>query len=265
MSSRSGGVFWALVLISVGAIFLLQNLRILTADWGRLWPIFVIVLGIWLLIGNFVRPGREATTARSVPLDGARQARVEVHHGAGELRVGPSGDPATLVSNTVSGDLEQHVRRDGDRLEVQLRQQYDWAFWMWPWNWGTGNRWTMGLNRGVPIALDVRTGASDAVLDLRDVQVTDLRVDTGASSLNVTLPARGQVTARIKAGAASVKVHIPDGVAARVHGVVGVGTLNLNNARFPYRDGVHQSPDFEAAANRVDLSIEGGAASIDVY
>jgi hypothetical protein len=78
------------------------------------------------------------------------------------------------------------------------------------------------------------------------------------------MPATGHVSARIKAGASSIKVRIPDGVAARVRGTMGVGVLNFNRDRFPSQGGIHQSPDFETAANRIELNVEAGAASVDI-
>jgi len=264
MGSRSGGVFWAVVLIALGVIFLLQNAGVLNVGWNVIWPVLLIALGAWLLLGNFVRRGGGAMTSQSIPLDGAREAHIDLQHGAGELRIGASNDATVLLTNTIDGEVDQRVRRDGDRLDVRLRQDRDWFFWMWPGNWGWTSRWSVAIHRDVPLILEVKTGASDARIDLRELKVTDLKIEVGASSLDVTLPAAGRVSAQIKAGAADVKVRVPEGVAARIRGVVGVGTLNVDESRFPYHGNVRQSPDYEAATNRVDLNVEGGAASIRV-
>jgi len=264
MRWRSGAAFWAVVLIALGAIFLLRNFGILNLDGGTIFALFVIGLGFWLLLGSLVRRGGAGARSRSVPLEGARQARLEVNHGAGDLRIGSSSDPAALVTSTANAEIVSSVRREGDRLDVRLREDRDWWFWMWPGNWGGPYYWSLAIHRDVPVALTVRAGASKAELDLRDLKVTALSVDVGASSVDVTLPATGQVSARIKAGAADVKIRVPQGVAARVRGAVGVGTLDFDRARFPYAGGVHQSPDYETASNRVDLSVEGGAATIRV-
>lgn len=265
MSPRSGAAFWALVLITLGVIFLLQNLNILPDDiWGSIWPVFLILLGGWLLLGNFARRGSPAMTAHSIPLDGAREARLSIHQGAGRLSLGASSDPATLVSSTADSDVAQSVRREGERLDVTLRQERDWTFWMWPWNWGSGFHWTMSVNRDVPLSLDLHTGASQADIDLRDLKVSNLKLDTGASTVDLTLPAAGQTTARIKAGAATVRVRVPDGVAARVRATLGAATLKVRDTRFPWQGGVYQSPDYDTAVNRADLDVDAGAATIEI-
>lgn len=265
MNHRSGAAFWALILIAIGAIFLLQNLKILSGNvWGTIWPVFLILLGGWLLLGNFTRRSGLATGTQSIPLDGARQAHLTVNHGAGLLRIASASDPAVLVRNTFDGELEQRVRRDGDRLDVTFHQNRDWMFWMWPGHWGARFDWTMAVNRDVSATLDVHTGASRAEIDLGELKITDFRLDAGASTVDVTLPAAGQVTAHIKAGAATVRVRVPDGVAARIHGEVGAGTVNVNSARFPRQGKVYQSPDYDTAAHRVDLRFQGGAATLNI-
>ncbi len=49
---RSRHIFWGLILILIGALFILKNLEIIYFSWGallRLWPVLLILLGISLL------------------------------------------------------------------------------------------------------------------------------------------------------------------------------------------------------------------------
>jgi hypothetical protein len=57
---------------------------------------------------------------------------------------------------------------------------------------------------------------------------------------------------------------VPPGVAARIRGSMGVGTLSVDQSRFPRRDGGYESADFETAVNRVELDVEGGVGSVEV-
>ena len=266
MSSRSASAFWALVLVVVGAIFLLQNFDILPGNaWNTIWPVLLILLGAWLLLGNFARRGGQAASSHSIPLDGAREAHIRVDHGAGQLRIGPGSEAGTLLSTTFDGELDHDVRRSGDRVDVRLRLNRDWTFWMWPGNWGTSFHWSMALQRETPLAMEIHTGASTADIDLRELKVRDVRLETGASTVDLRLPASGQVTGRIKAGSATLRVHVPDGVGLRVRGSIGAATLNVRGNRFGWGSDAYQSPDFETNPNRVDLDVEGGAATIDVF
>jgi hypothetical protein len=68
----------------------------------------------------------------------------------------------------------------------------------------------------------------------------------------------------VECGFAKVSVEVPDGVAARIHGKMGLGALEVNRARFPRTDDGWASPDFDTAANRVDITVEGGFGSVFV-
>ena len=127
-----------------------------------------------------------------------------------------------------------------------------------------GFEWTVGLTNAIPLSLDVRTGASANRLDLEELMVTDLHVETGASQTDVSLPARGQTVAGFLVGAAQLRVRVPPGVAGRIRTGGGLSGITIDRARFPYDGQTYQSPDFGSAANRVDLEIEAGAAEVSV-
>jgi hypothetical protein len=53
-------------------------------------------------------------------------------------------------------------------------------------------------------------------------------------------------------------------VAARVRTSGGLMGVNVDERRFPKRDGRWESDDFETAAHKADITIEMGAGSITV-
>jgi hypothetical protein len=146
-------------------------------------------------------------------------------------------------------------------LEVKLRtSQQPWAWWP-----GESLDWDIRLNRDIPLNLKIDSGASASILDLSDLKVTDLDIDTGASSTELTLPANaGNTHVDIDTGASSLKVNIPSGVAASIRIKSGIASVNVNS-RFPRLDGgLYQSTDYSTAANRVDMTIDAGVGSIEV-
>ncbi|MEE8390993.1 MAG: hypothetical protein V3S14_09395, partial [Anaerolineae bacterium] len=233
-----------------------------------IWPLFLILLGAWTLWGVFFSRQSTETEEATIPLEGAAQARILVKHGAGRLRVDSGAGPGELLTGTFGGGLDQRVKRAGDTLNVEMRMPpVMFPPFVFPWTWGAGHTldWSLSLNNEVPITLEFDTGAGKAQLDLTDLRVTDLRVRTGASSTDVTLPANaGHTQAKINAGAASVSVRVPSGVAARIQAGGGFVSVNVDGNRFPRTGGVYQSPDYETASNKVDLKIETGVGSIHV-
>jgi hypothetical protein len=60
-----------------------------------------------------------------------------------------------------------------------------------------------------------------------------------------------------------VVIHIPLGVAARIHSDAGLATVNID-PRFVKTEAGWESPDYATAANKVDLKLETGVGKIEV-
>jgi hypothetical protein len=68
MLARSRQVFWGLLLVGSGALFLLFNLGGLHASAASLWPLLVLLFGVWLVVESLQRPGARGLTAAVVIL-----------------------------------------------------------------------------------------------------------------------------------------------------------------------------------------------------
>jgi hypothetical protein len=259
-----GGLIVPLILVALGVVLLLRDLDVLPEGF-TFGPVVLIAIGVAVLLAALpAAEGAIPTTTESVPLEEATSARVAVRHGAGRLTMVPQSEPGLLLRGTFHGGVDRRIRRDGGRVEVSLDQA--WKGWSARgWRHGVrGFEWTVGLTIAVPLSLDVRTGASANRLDLEELRVTDLHVETGASQTDVSLPARGQTVASFRVRAAQLRVRIPPGVAGRIRTRGGLTGISIDRGRFPYDGQAYQSPDFGSAPNRVDLEIEAGAADVSV-
>jgi len=265
---RNSALFWGGILIVFGGLLLLDNLNLLPFDfWKLFWPLFLILLGLWTLWGVFMPRRALESEQVAIPLEGASRARVHIQHGAGQLTLHGGAGSGELVNGTFGGGLDYHAQREGDELNVKMRmaRRDDWFFAPWMWGGRGLLDWSFSLNGGIPVALDLKTGASDMQLDLTDVRVTDFRLETGASSTRLTLPAQAGFTrAAIDGGATSIKVRVPPGVAARIVASGGAASIDVDQSRFPRLGAAYQSPDYETAPNRVEMDIHVGAGSVDV-
>jgi hypothetical protein len=121
------------------------------------------------------------------------------------------------------------------------------------------------FTRNIPLELTLKTGASSAEVDLTDLKVARLRIETGASRSTVRLPAgAGYTEATVQAGAAQITIIVPEGVAARIREDVGLASVRVDTFRFPKADGLYESTGFDTASNRVELHVQGGVASVEV-
>ena len=262
-----------LIVLGVFALFQvgLDALGIHFRIWWIFWPLVLIGIGAWVVTGVSRRgiTGDFTREDASVPLDGAGEASVTVHHGAGRLSIGAGAGGGQLLSGTFGGGLDASRRMDGGRLVVDMRMR-DRGFsryWV-PWSHGWSNLrdWDFTMNPDVPVTLNLETGASESRLNLTDLKVTELRLSTGASATYIDLPARaGYTKVSIESGAASVKMRVPNGVAAKVQVRSALAGIHVDRSRFPASAGGYQSRDWDSAPNKLEILIETGVGSVDVY
>jgi hypothetical protein len=264
---RRDSIFWGAILILVGGLLFLNAAGIrLPGGINPLqlfWPSLLIGLGGWIILGYFFRGNVEKEQV-SIDLQGANQASLKLSHGAGRLEISAGAPTGKLLSGSFAGGVRQRAHTAGDRLEAHLEAHP----MLWPPFFGgwQGLEWDIKLNRDVPLALRLDTGASQSELDLRELRVSDLRLSTGASKTDLTLPANaGMTSVKVELGAASLDVNVPQGVAARIRSEHGVAAVEIDTARFPYSNGIYESPDFSLAQNKADIQIQAGAGRVAVH
>lgn len=259
--------FWGVVLVCVGALLLLDNLGLLAflniSAWQLIFALFLIGLGGWILWASTQSGISYDTEALSIPLEGAEEAHVRIDFGAGELKVRGAADADTLLSGTCTA-VEHRVTREGAKARVKLSSP---TVLVTPWNWVNTYRrtWTLALSDTIPLSITVHTGASDNKIDLSALRVTRLKIDAGASSTTVTLPARAGFTeVRGSTGAASLDIIVPQGVAARIHTSSALASVSVDRNRFPKTANGYQSPDYDTATNKANISFDIGVGSISI-
>jgi len=258
-----------LVLLFFGLLLLLATTGLIQVDfWGMLIPLLLIGFGGLTLWMVFTRRGGPQRVEAHVPLEGAKSARVRVRFGAGRLTLVAGGQGDELGAVQALGNVRQRATTIGDERSVEFWVPTEFlgdVFAPWKWSGLQPPSWDVKLREAIPLTLDVEAGACQMDLDLTSLQVRDLRLVTGASSVIVRMPgAAGETRAHITAGAAEVKVRVPPGVAARVRVPTGLGEVKVDRGRFPGGDGLFESKDYATAGNKVDLSVEVGAASVEI-
>ncbi|MBI1792754.1 MAG: hypothetical protein HYR70_01005 [Chloroflexi bacterium] len=259
---RRAEIFWGTLLVLLGALFFLKAAGYLTGDvFGWFWPLFIIAIGAWILIGGALRVNFENAVKFSVPLDGAKEASLSISHGAGHIDLRAGANAGDFLTGTAGTGMNQSSRLNGDRLEVRIEAGPSFMPFIGP----EGGIWQYRLNPDLPTAIKIESGASRLDIDLTDLRVTLFSFNGGASRLNLTLPARMEnVLVDIEAGAASIDLQVPQGVAMRFR-TKSVGSLNIDESRWPRReDGIYQSSDYDSAKYRAEVTIDGGATSITV-
>ena len=260
---RRRGVFWPLLLIALGLLFLLQTMGFISGvSWlaiASLWPILLILIGLdiafagrWpvptlvaevLVIavglalvayapnlgpGVFVfggsGPGESDVT---VPRSGATELDLTLN--AGATRAYRVSGGATELVQAHSADADLRVRTTGtSRLNVRLDQVTPNGF-IRPAGEADIQ---VQVASDVPTSLTINAGAGQFDIDLSDIHVRSADVNVGASSMRFVLPKpTGDVPIDMNGGASNITLTVPDGVEARISTSGGLISLRSDNPR----------------------------------
>lgn len=262
MWNRSPSLFWGGLLVIVGVLILLANLGVLNnLDWNVVWPILIIALGVWLILARIGPGAATADIDSAEPRDGLERAKLEVAVGAARLEVAaqPLDDQLYRVHIEHAGSPPE-VRLDRASGTVKITQRADWF---------------MGARRlhidarvadAIPWEVSCSTGAIRGDFDFTSTALTGFGCRTGASQVNLALGApKGIVGVRIEGGALTVNITRPAGTPVQVQASGGAVQLRGDGSR---QDGLGtrswKSEGFDAAKDRYDVTVSGGALNVDV-
>lgn len=110
---RHGNLFWGVVLLLLGGMMFLDaaNIRLFVSVRATelFWPIILLVAGAWIILGVLLR-GTAQIEQASINLQGAREARVRLEHGAGRLQVRGAPLGGELARGAFGGGLRQSAQ-----------------------------------------------------------------------------------------------------------------------------------------------------------
>jgi hypothetical protein len=260
---RRGELFWGPLLVILGVLFFLKAAGYLAGDvFSWFWPILIIAVGVWIVLGGLYFRGRYDKAEKfSVALQGARDASLTIHHGAGQVDLRAGANPGDFLTGVSGVGMNQKTRLNDGKLEVEIDAGPSFLPFIGP----EGGVWEYRLNPDVPMSIKVEAGASRLDMDLSDLRVTHFSFEGGASSINLKLSKAVNSWVDLEAGAASIDISVPEGVALRLR-AKSVGSMHIDGQRFPMLGtGLYQSAEYDAAPCHAEVTIDGGATSINVH
>lgn len=273
MSTATRGyrsLFWPIILIGVGVVWLLGNLGILSdanlVVLAQLWPLALIAIGLDLIIGRrspalgaaigvgvvvllvilMLAFPRQVTRETFVePLAGATAANVNL-----DLSVWPvsvtalDADSENLMEARVAfydtDPMELRASGDETRTVSLTHALTSYSNFSLGFFRGQADRWQIGLNPTIPIDLNIGSSVGNMEIDLTGTQLRALNVNGAVGNVDIRLPVVADgYPLRASAGTGALNLILPDGIIlteATISG--GVGNLNVQigrDARVPMR------------------------------
>jgi LiaI-LiaF-like transmembrane region len=258
---KRDNIFWGSALILLGVLLFLQTQGYIRNVLQYFWPLAMILVGGWIILGVYWKPAASPEDSFSIPLGTAQSVKYHFSHGAGQLEISGGAPGGQALVGTSGAGMNRKSQLNGDRLEVRIEAGPSFVPFLGP---GQGV-WRFQLAQNVPVLLTVESGASFLDINLTDVLATRLALKTGASSTNVTMPAHGASLLDVESGAASLNIRVPEATAARIRVKESVMALDVDTNRFPRLDsGIYQSSNFDTSSDRSEINIESGLGSVSV-
>jgi len=294
VQTRYRSFFWPAVLILAGVVALLVNIGALSVDrlilLVNLWPLILIVVGLEIIVRRgfhgtsadvaaalvvivaaagaaayvAINPSPTATSKMDVsaPVGDLHRASLEVDVGSATIDVSGGSDLGSLL-------YRAHVEYPGpkpditlDRSTGVLRISQNTNF---PFGFANGRfSLSVQLNEAVSWKVDENTGASKDRINLANVKVSAISVNTGASSEEMTLgPPTGIVPVEVNGGALTVHIHRPSGTEASVQVSGGADSLDADgHSQHGIGDLTYESGGFSGASDGYRITVNGGACTV---
>jgi hypothetical protein len=229
---------------------------------GTMLALCLLVVGCGLL--DSAPAGDMRTETESVELGSADEARVHVRLGAGELAV--TGGAETLMEATFEYNVDRWQPSVDYSLNgsqgVLLVEQPDAKIRVFGGK--LTNNWDLRFNDDLPIDLQIETGAGEAGLDLRGLNLTGLQVDVGAGNTTIDLSSAldHDLSASVTGGVGSLSVKLPDEMGVRVTASSGIGGLT-NSGLSKDGDG-YVNEAYGVSPHTLFLDITTGVGAIEL-
>ncbi len=232
----------------------------------------------------------------SEPLNGITTSKIAIDTGTGNLTIDGLDSTEQVLA---SGALEYLENQDSPECSLETNNGQGTltlkakgaikSGFRFPWAACNGaTDWNIHINPNLPIEVFAHSGGGNVKLNLVGMTVTSVAADSGGGNMDVVLPDNvnnlsvtaktggGNVTVEIgngttasnivnaTSGAGNVEVRVPNGIAARIHASTGMGKVLIDSKFVQIDAKTYQSPDYDSAADKVDITANSGAGNVSV-
>ena len=255
-TSRS--LFWPVILIGAGVIWLLGTLGIIPGEnfaaLGSLWPLILIAIGLDLLFGHRSPLGGAIVGLITVGLviffliagpslvpDSASMLKTEYISAeigqsvSADIRLDFAAQPVTITAlddstSLLEGEIDHYgTLRFADtglqnrRIALQQFNNNPWSLQLNP-----NAAWEIELTPLLPLDPTISGASGSADLDLSELQLKGFEIDQGSGQLTLWLPPSSEeYIARIEGGSGSLDLFLPADGDLIVNLDGGSGSINI--------------------------------------
>ncbi len=290
-------IFWGLILITIGVLFILKNLDVLYFSWAtvwRLWPVLLILWGIavfpmknWLRLVLSVITILAAFTIASnktcfkdefrvhrffndkkwedqhikLTYDSVvSEATLRLDAAVGSFKIDRATDD--LIEFNKYGTLGNYsitskVNENRKIINIKLENTI--------LNLGRkSDRVNIQLNKDPVWDFDLDIGAAGFNLNLSDFKVHKLDIDGGAASIKIKLGEKYNMSElNIDAGASSIHISIPEGSGCQINTSTILSSRSFQGFE-KVKEHTYRTSHFEEKDNKIYIELDAAVSSLKI-
>jgi len=300
-------IFWGLLLVLIGILFILKNTGVLFFTWHsmwQLWPVILILWGISLIpVKDWIKLLLSFVTV-VVTFFAVQQYGPKDNHNwnwewnDNNNRDNDDEDSTTVYNNVMSEDFDTltkfaelklnigvgkftindttnmliEVKHDNDNANYSMTAKaedsltiIDLSLEKGEFNEGkVSNNVNLKLNTNPIWDLDLNVGAAEVKFDLSGFKTRNLKIQGGASDIDLKIGAAVPLTdVKLEAGAASIMIRVPESAGCEIISNTFMASKNFKGFTKVGKQ-KYQTPNFASSTNKIMIDLQAGVARVDV-
>ncbi len=262
---------WPVILIALGVEMIFKNTKLSVLSY--LSPLLIALCFVYVVYGGnaladkHISPKKNSSIFIVSDKDGEDLNSLEINM---DLAVG-NFDVKSSDSDLFYGEIEYYgeepefkFSKQGDDGVIKLKYKKSKNVWR---KFRKTNCYSkIYLTDKLPIDLDINAGVVDLTLDLSDIILDKLSMDTGVSSLMVRFGDKANdVRADFDIGVSQLSVYVPKNVAVRLHKDTGLTSFSYKELGLEkVGKNLYETPGYDMAEKTLDIYIDAGVSSINI-
>lgn len=229
---------------------------IVTIAAGVIFSLFALNVLDWPANGPLV------TETRTVALDNATQANVEIHKGIGNLTVGSGATDLLSASysfNNARWRPEFNYSVNGTTGFLTVRQPDGPFFGSYKYDWD------LRFKTGTPLDFRFDLGVGNTTLNMAGLTLNSLNVEAGVGNTDINLAGITVATnlnGNINGGVGNITIRIPQNIGTQVVISQGLGRIHVNGLRA--NGNTYSNDAYGKTANSIRLTISSDVGEITI-
>jgi hypothetical protein len=298
-------IFWGLLLVMIGVLFILKNTGVFFFSWHsiwQLWPVILILWGISLIpVKDWIKLLLSLVTILVTFFAVQQYGPKDNHNWKFEWNdkdKGDNEDNSATYNNIMSEDFDSLTKyaelklnigvgnfKINDTCEklIEIKHDNDNANYSMTANsqdslttinislekgeFNNGNiknNVELKLNPSPVWDMEMNVGAAEVKFDLSGFKTRNLKIQGGASDIDLKLGALLPLTdLKLEAGAASITLRIPESAGCEIVSNTFMASKDFKG--FTKTGNQHyQTPNFTTSTNKIMIDLQAGVARVDV-